>query len=398
MTTASAPAPKYRIESIDILRGLIMLIMALDHTRDFFHLVNPLSSPTNVVTTTPILFFTRWVTHFCAPNFVFLSGISAYLAGTKRTKKELSAFLIKRGLWLILVELVFVTFAITFNPSYSVLILAVIWAIGFSMILVGLLVRAPLMVLGIIGGIIVFGHDILDFVPLPKTGGGNVLMNLFFTAFGSVIPLSGTRIILDLYAVLPWTGVMLLGYVFGSLHQKSVDPLRRKKILLITGASLIVLFIVLRYLNIYGDPAPWSVQRNWGHTLISFLNTSKYPPSLLFLCMTIGPAIIALALTENLRNKITGILIVYGNVPFFYYILHLYLLRVINVVLFFALGFHTNQISDPNSISLFKPQAFGFSLGVVYLIWFLVIAALYLPCRWFSRYKKVHYQWWLSYL
>src|SRR5665213_590361 len=197
MTIASAPAPKYRIESIDILRGLIMLIMALDHTRDYLHLTSPLSSPTNVVTTTPILFFTRWVTHFCAPNFVFLSGISAYIAGTRRTKKELSAFLIKRGLWLILVELVLVTFALTFNPLYNVLVLQVIWVIGFSMILMGLLVRAPLIVFGIIGGIIVFGHNILDFVPLPKTGAGNVLMTLFFTAFGSVIPLNSTHIILD---------------------------------------------------------------------------------------------------------------------------------------------------------------------------------------------------------
>jgi uncharacterized membrane protein len=396
MTTVSAPSPKYRIESIDIVRGLIMLVMALDHTRDYFHFGAP--SPTNMAATTPILFFTRLVTHYCAPNFVFLSGVSVFLAGTRRTKSELSAFLIKRGLWLILFELVFVTFAITTNPQYNIVILQVIWVIGLSMILMALLVRAPLIVFGIIGGIIVFGHNILDFVQLPKTGTAGIFIKIFFTAFASIIPLGKTRIILDLYAVIPWMGVMFLGYVFGSLYQKSVDPQRRKRILLITGISLIALFIVLRWTNIYGDPAPWSVQRNWGHTLISFLNVSKNPPSLMYLCMTIGPALVALALTEKIHNKLTAFLTVYGNVPFFYYFLHLCLIRVVNIILFFALGFHTNQIADPKSISLFRPNNFGFNLGVVYLIWLFIILALYFPCRWYSKYKRTHYQWWLSYL
>jgi uncharacterized membrane protein len=396
MTTTSAPSPKYRIESIDTVRGLIMLVMALDHTRDYFHFGAP--SPGNMATTTPILFFTRWVTHFCAPNFVFLSGVSVFLAGTRRTKSELSAFLIKRGLWLILFELVFVSFAITTNPLYNIIILQVIWVIGFSMILMALLVRAPLIVFGIIGGIIFFGHDILDFVQLPKSGAAGVLIKMFFTAFASVIPLDKTHIILDLYAVIPWTGVMFLGYVFGSLYQNSVDPQRRKWILLVSGASLIVLFIALRWINIYGDPAPWSLQRNWGHTLISFLNVSKYPPSLLYSCMTIGPALVALALTEKVQNKLTAFLTIYGNVPFFYYFLHIYLIRAVNIILFFASGFGTSQIADPKSISLFRPNTFGFNLGIVYLIWLVIILALYFPCRWYSRYKRTHQQWWLSYL
>jgi uncharacterized membrane protein len=277
-------------------------------------------------------------------------------------------------------------------------VLQVIWVIGFSMVILGLLVRAPLWVIGLIGGLIFFGHDILDFMTLPQTGAGFVLIKLFFTAFGTVIPIGHNRMIFDLYAVIPWTGVMLLGYVFGSLYKPSFNPAQRKKILLIAGFSLIVLFVVLRFINIYGDPSPWSAQRSGVYTFLSFLNTSKYPPSLLFLCMTIGPALIVLALTEQVKNKVGAVFITYGSVPFFYYILHFYLIRIINVILFFASGYGTGQIASKGSIFLFQPPGFGYNLGVVYLIWLFVIASLYLPCRWYSRYKKTHNQWWLSYL
>src|SRR6185437_14101027 len=398
MTDQSRPLAKQRIQSVDILRGVIMLIMALDHTRDYMHHVAPGVDATNVATTTPILFFTRWITHFCAPNFVFLSGISAYLAGVRRTKSELSIFLIKRGIWLVLIEIVVMSFALTFNPFYNVIVLQVIWAIGFSMIILGLLIRAPLTVIGVLGGLIFFGHDVLDFVNLPKTGAGFVLIKMFFTAFGTVLPIGHNHLIFDLYAVIPWTGVMLLGYVFGSLYKSSFDPERRKKILLITGFSLVGLFLVLRFINVYGDPSQWSVQRNGVYTLLSFLDVSKYPPSLLFLCMTIGPALIALALTEHLKNKVTAVFITYGSVPFFYYILHFYLIRVINIILFFASGYSASQIKSGDSLFWFSPKDFGFSLAVVNLIWLFVIAALYFPCRWFSKYKKTHNQWWLSYL
>jgi len=392
------PSGKQRIQSIDILRGVIMLIMALDHTRDFFHLKGVANDPTDLATTTPILFFTRWITHFCAPNFVFLSGISAYLAGTRRTKDELSDFLVKRGIWLVIVELVILTFAFTLNPFYNGFILQVLWVIGLSMIILGLLVKAPLKVIAVIGALIFFSHDILDYLQLPKAGTEANLLNLFLTARGSVIMLNQTHFIFDLYAIIPWTGVMLLGYVFGSIYTSSFDPQRRKKILLYTGIAALGLFVVLRMFNIYGDPAPWSVQRNGVFTFLSFLNVSKYPPSLLYSFLTIGTGLIVLSLIEHVQNKVTAIFVVYGNVPFFYYVLHFYLIRLISVIVFFAQGFGTNQIVTPNEPFLFSPPHFGFNLGGVYLVWLFVIITLYFPCRWFSKYKKTHNQWWLSYL
>lgn len=400
------PSGKQRIQSIDILRGVIMLIMALDHTRDFFHIGGAASDPTNMATTTPILFFTRWITHFCAPNFVFLSGISAYLAGTRRTRAELSDFLIKRGFWLVIVEVVILTLGFTLNPFYNVIILQVLWVIGLSMIILGFLVKAPLKVIAVIGALIFFSHDILhyhkvlNFLKIPKTGIEANLFNLFFAAKGSVFPLSQSHFIFDLYAIIPWTGVMLLGYVFGSIYKSSFDPLRRRKILLYSGVGALAVFVVLRYFNLYGDPEPWSVQRNGVYTFLSFLNVSKYPPSLLYSLLTIGVGLIVLSLTENIQNKLTAIFIVYGNVPFFYYVLHFYLIRGINVIVFFLQGFGTNQIVDPTHQNpfLFSPKGFGFNLGGVYLVWLLVIFILYFPCRWFSKYKKTHNQWWLSYL
>ncbi len=392
------PVVKKRIQSIDILRGAIMLIMALDHVRDFFHNAGALSNPTNMATTTPILFFTRWITHFCAPTFVFLSGVSAYLAGIKRTPGQLSAFLIKRGLWLILVEVVILTLAFSLNPLYNVIILQVLWAIGFSMVLLGLVVRVPLPVIAILGSLIFFSHDILDYMHLPKTGTASTFDNLFFTAQGSVIVLGNNRIIFDLYAVIPWTGIMLLGYVFGSLYKPGFDQQRRKKILLYAGLLALAFFLLFRLFNIYGDPNPWTTQRNDVYTLLSFFNVSKYPPSLMYSCMTIGTSLIILSLIENIQNRFTPILIIYGNVPFFYYILHFYLIRTLSIILFFATGFKTNQIITPNSPFLFRPETFGFNLGGVYLIWLFVIIVLYFPCRWFSKYKKTHNQWWLSYL
>lgn len=397
MTTLAEPGPKQRIASIDIVRGLIMLLMAIDHTRDFF-LHNGAGNPTNMATTTPIYFFTRWVTHFCAPNFVFLSGISAYLAGRRRTPVEFRSFLLKRGLWLIVFEVVFLSFALTLNPSFNMIVLQVIWAIGFSMILLALLSRASLTVIGITGAVIFFGHDIITNLPAPKMGAGNFLVTMFFTAFGSAFPLGKTRVLLDLYAVIPWTGVMLLGYVFGQMYTSAFDPQRRKRILLITGLSMIGLFVILRYFNIYGDPAPWSPQRTPVITFLSFLNTSKYPPSLLYLCMTIGPALVALSLIENIKNKFTFLLIVYGNVPFFYYILHIYLIRLLDIVVFFLQGYSIKQIVTPNQPFNFQPPGFGFSLLGVYLMWLLIITILYFPCRWYSQYKQTHHQWWLSYL
>jgi uncharacterized membrane protein len=305
----------------------------------------------------------------------------------------------KRGLWLVLVEVVVLTFAFRLDPLYHSIILQVLWAIGCSMLILGLLVRfLPLKVIGVIGALIFFGHDILDYIKGPQSGAGFDLYKLFLTSFGTLLPLGKTHFVFDLYAIIPWTGIMMLGYVFGSLYKSGYDPQRRKQILLYTGIFALVVFITFRFMNNYGDPAPWAVQRNGVYTFMSFLNVSKYPPSLLYSCMTLGVSLIILAVTEKVANKLTAFFMIYGNVPFFYYVLHFYIIRLINVIVFFAAGFSTNQIIDPRSRFFFKPNNFGYPLWVVYLVWLVVISSLYLPCKWFSNYKKTHRQWWLSYL
>jgi uncharacterized membrane protein len=394
---SALPQTKQRVQSIDILRGIVMLIMAIDHTRDFFHITAFTDSPTNFDTTTPQLFFTRWITHFCAPAFVFLSGTSAFLAGQKKSKKELSAFLIKRGLWLVFIEVTVMTLAFTFNPLYNLLIWQVIWAIGWSMVILGLLVRTSLKIIIALGFIIVFGHDIIDFIQIPKQGTESVLMNIFFTAFGTRIQMNDTHFIFDLYAIIPWTGVMLLGYGFGIVY-KQADAIKRRKIILTLGFAVTIFFIVLRYINSYGDPSHWLIQKNGLFTFLSFLNASKYPPSLCYLSMTLGPALIVLSLTETVQNKFSKILCIYGRVPFFYYVLHFYLIHIICVILFFATGHSSKDIVDLNTPFLFRPQHFGFSLPIVYLIWLFIIVVLYKPCKWFDNYRRTHHQWWLSYL
>ncbi len=397
MTTTNQTT-KFRIESIDIVRGLVMLIMAIDHTRDLFH-GSP--EPTDLAVTTPILFFTRFITHFCAPTFVFLSGISAYLAGTRRTVSGLSAFLLKRGLWLLVVEIVFINLGASLNPLYNVLVFQVIWAIGGSMILLGLLIklRASATVIGVIGALIFFGHNIFDMVNVGAIGDTIAWQALISAAgFNRVIPLGHNHFLIIAYALLPWTGVMLLGYVFGTLYKSSYEAAKRRKTLLYTGVSLLVLFVIFRYFNIYGDPAPWSVQKTTALSIISFLNVTKYPCSLLYLSITLGVSITILSCIEGVKNKFTNIMVTYGNVPFFYYVCHWYTIQVVHVTLFFASGYTTSQIIPKNSPFLFTPPGWNFSLGTVYCIWLLVITVLYFPCRWFAKYKKTHTQWWLSYL
>lgn len=395
---ATLTATKKRIQSIDILRGAVMLIMALDHVRDFTYIHAMDQNPLDPATTTPLLFFTRWITHFCAPTFVFLSGTSAYLVGFRKSKKELSGFLIKRGLWLILIEVTVITFGLTYNPSFNFIILQVIWAIGWSMILLGLLVRTNITVIIIAGCLIFFGHNIFDYLTLPKDGVMRVVLTALFTSSGAVFPVRSNFMMGDFYAILPWTGAMLLGYATGSFFRPSVNSAKRKKLVLSIGIAVTLLFIILRAINIYGDPSHWSQQKTGMATFFSFLNTTKYPPSLIFLCMTLGPALILLALTEHVQNKFTNILAVYGRVPFFYYVIHFYLIHTICVILFFAQGHGVNEIIDPNVPFYFRPINYGFDLWVTYLVWLFVISALYLPCKWFQNYKRTYQQWWLSYI
>lgn len=387
--------PKQRIASIDILRGLVMIIMALDHTRDFFHQPAMIADPLDLSTTTPFIFLTRWITHFCAPTFVFLSGISAFLASQRKTKAEASNFLMKRGIWLILVELFIITLGITFNIFYNLIILQVIWAIGTSMFILGLLVRTSYTTIFITGLVLFFGHNIFDFYSIPTNTLG-IITGFLFTSGGNIYPVGDTHLIGDFYAVLPWTGVMLLGYAAGKWFLKDILPEKRKKLLLATGFSLIGLFIILRATGLYGNPTPWAKQETLLNNVLSFINTTKYPPSLLYLSMTLGPSCILLALLENVKAKWSKVATVYGSVPFFYYVLHFYLLHTILVILFFATG---HSMSEPYAQGIvFRPATFGYGLPVVYLIWISVVAILYLPCKWFSNYKKTHTQWWLSYL
>jgi len=399
-------ATRFRVQSIDILRGIVMVIMALDHTRDFFFKAvvegggaSVALDPTNLATTTPALFFTRWITHFCAPVFVFLAGTAAYLMRQKKSKSELSSFLIKRGFWLVLVEIFIITLGWTFNPLYNVIILQVIWAIGISMILLGLLIRLPFTLIFSIGFIIVFGHNLLDY-PSVNSGlkGGFFSDLVYFTNF-SVHNIDSNHLIIIVYAFLPWTGVMILGYCFGKLYENKIDPARRKKILLGLGTGLIILFIVLRFINGYGDPVPWSSQpRGALFTFLSFLNVNKYPPSLDFLSMTIGPAMILLALLEKAQSRVADFFKVYGRVPMFYYILHFYILHTLVVIVFLLSGYPASQIATPGNPFLFRPPDFGFNLWGVYAVWIFVVLVLYPICRKYDRYKSMHKKWWLSYL
>lgn len=385
-----------RIVSIDILRGLVMIIMALDHTRDYFHIDAMTSDPLNPDTTSGILFFTRWVTHFCAPIFVFLSGLSAYLSAQNKTAAQASSFLLKRGLWLVFVEIAIVTLGLTFNPMYNFIILQVIWAIGFSMIFLAIFSRISYKLVLVIGVIIVFGHNVFDLFSPPKDENLSIALKVFFTAFGTVLPLGNNHFVGVFYAILPWTGIMFLGYATGKWFSRDYRPTRRNRNLLNFGALALVLFVALRLLNFYGDPSPRKEYHDLSKNLLSFFNVSKYPPSLQYTSITIGVALLLLALFEDVRNKASKVLSVYGSVPFFYYIIHFYLLHTILIALFFLEGNTTAQIIQMPF--WFRPVAFGYNLWIVYGIWLTVVASLYYPCKWFKNYKETHHKWWLRYL
>jgi uncharacterized membrane protein len=385
---------KKRIDSIDILRGIIMIIMALDHVRDYFHIDAVTGNPTDMATTTAFLFFTRWITHYCAPNFVFLAGTAAFLTGQKKTKKELSVFLFKRGLFLILVDLIIFNLLLTFDPFYHTIGLAVIGVTGFSMVLLAVLVFLPLRTLFVIGLVLVAGHNYLDRFNAADIMHGNLLYG--FLHQQHITPLTNGHMIFIFYPWLPWPGVMILGYCMGSWFAKTVDAEQRKKYLLRTGIITTLAFLIIRYINVYGDLAPWAMQKNATYTVLSFFNTTKYPPSLLYLCMTIGPGLIVLAFLENAKAAWTKIVVIYGRVPMFYYLLHFFLIHFLCAVIFFANG-HSFAEADTGEM-WFRPENFGYPLWAVYLIWISVVAFFYPLCKWYSKYKATHDYWWLSYL
>jgi len=393
---AAISAP--RVYSIDVLRGAVMIIMALDHVRDFFHYTASLDSPTNLQTTTPILFFTRWITHFCAPTFVFLSGISAYLMGKKKTTRQLSTFLLKRGMWLILVEFLVITLAWTFNPFYNLLILQVIWAIGISMIILGCLVWLPPNLILLAGLLIIGLHNLLDYAEISQHGQVNRLWVIAHQGNFRLWKLFPGHSALIVYAFLPWTGIMLTGFGLGRIFTAAYSSALRRRTLFGLGSAFIVSFIVLRFINHYGDPFAWSSQRSPFYTFLSFINLTKYPPSLDYIFMTLGVATLILGLLDRLSRDAFSFISVFGRVPFFYYVLHLYLIHTIAVLVFFIQGYPTKDIPPQHSPFLFRPDYFGFHLAGVYLIWVMVILILYPLCKKYDSYKKTHKQWWLSYL
>ncbi|HEY0677582.1 MAG TPA: heparan-alpha-glucosaminide N-acetyltransferase domain-containing protein, partial [Chitinophagaceae bacterium] len=388
----SLPLTRNRIQSIDILRGLIMVIMAIDHVRDFFHSQAMVQDPLNPETTTPVLYFTRWITHLCAPLFVFLSGTSAFLVGQRKSKGELSRFLITRGLWLILIEVTIVTFGMAFDPEFRFIILGVIWAIGISMVLLGILIWLPFTVILTLGIIIVFGHNILDL-----KGAASIQQNSPFIGFShrpTFIPLGGDRLLMSLYPFLPWTGIMMLGYCIGKWFVPSVDAVVRRKRLLVLGSGLIIMFFILRAVNAYGDPLPWKSYGNAVGTFMSFMNVQKYPPSLLFASITIGIGMLLLVLFETKTNRLTSILNIYGRVPLFYFVVHFYVIHLLTIAAFYIAGYTDSQIRTPNFFILFRPPEFGYPLWAVYLIWFALVVMLYPLCKWYNNYKSTHRQWW----
>jgi uncharacterized membrane protein len=385
-----------RINSIDLLRGFIMIVMALDHTRDFFHTTAWTDDPLNLATTTPILYFTRWITHLCAPNFVFLAGISVYFQSLRKTKKELSVFLFKRGLWLIFIEITIVNFAFGFDFHFSLFGLQVIWAIGISMIILGFLIWLPYTAIFIIGLIIVFGHNLLDYYEAGLTQQPAWWYSLLHIQ--GIYKISETRSLLIFYPFLPWSGLMMLGYCFGKLFLK-FEGNKRKKMLILLGCTVLLFFVVLRYTNTYGDPVKWSTQKNDLYTFLSFMKVQKYPPSLLYMCATVGIALLFLAFAGNANNRLSRFITVYGRVPFLYYVLHFYLIHFISMIFFFARGHSAAEgIYYGKELPNFIIAGEGVSLGYVYLIWICIVLALYPVCKWFSEYKRTHKDWWLSYL
>jgi len=403
------PSPRQRVDSIDLLRGIVMVIMMLDHTRDFVHNAALAFDPTDLSRTNVALFLTRWVTHFCAPVFVFLAGTGAYLQWARgKSKKQLSWFLVTRGLWLIVLEVTVIKFGITFNPDYRFVgFFQVIWVIGVSMIILAGLIYLPKSVIAVFGLLMIALHNLFDGIRVvgfrgptqPMPGLGTRLWILLHQPFDG-FPILGwpSPVVFVIYPLIPWIGVMALGYVFGALYRGHPQP--RKRLLVIIGSSAILLFVIIRAINIYGDPSEWSSQKNILYTVLSFVNTTKYPPSLLFLLMTLGPAILALAFFESdaPRSWIRNFFVTFGRVPLFFYLLQWYTAHLISLLLHFAFGKPTSFLFQAPLNFGPPPQGIGFNLGVVYLSWIAGVMLLYPLCKWFAGVKARRKDWWLSYL
>jgi uncharacterized membrane protein len=384
-----------RLESVDVLRGIVMILMALDHVRDY---LSPGVSPTNLEQTTVALFFTRWVTHLCAPVFFLLTGTGAYLALRRRTKRELSRFLFTRGLWLIFLEIVVLRcFALQFNFDYRLTMLVVIWALGWAMIVLAGLVFLPAAVVIGFAAILILGHNSLDSVQAESFGAFAPLWKILHVP--GVIVANPRYMVFVAYPLIPWVGVTAMGYALGAIYGWA--PERRRKFLLRLGIGLVAAFVVLRAVNAYGDPVPWSHQKSAVFTVLSFLNTTKYPPSLLFLLMTLGPAMLLLWAFDQRTPRWLRPAVVFGRVPLLYYFLHLFLTHVVAIAFCYARYGQVHWMFEspgPAQYPMTSPPGWGYGLGVTYLVWVLIVVALYPVCRWFAGVRQRHKDPWLSYV
>jgi len=390
------PAPaRARIESVDLLRGVIMVLMALDHTRDYF---GAPVNPTDIATTTVALFFTRWVTHFCAPVFFLLTGTGACLALRRRSVAGLSRFLLTRGLWLIFLELVVVRcLGWQFNFDYHLTAVTVLWALGWAMIVLSALVWLPASVVGIVGAVIIVTHNLFDGVQASSLGAFGPLWTALHAP--GVLWTDGTHTVFAAYVLIPWVGVTAVGYSLGQVYRW--EPERRRRFLVRMGIAAVVAFIALRAVNIYGDPSRWAHQRSALFTALSFINTTKYPPSLLYLLMTLGPALLFLRAVDGRTPSALQPALVFGKVPMFYYVLHIVLVHLIAVGVCVARYGSAHWMFESPSIDKYpitQPPGWPVPLPVVWLIWVCVVVLLYPVCRWFAGVKRRRTDWWLSYL
>ena len=394
-TTGADAASPARVESIDLVRGLIIILMALDHVRDFFG--DLAVQPTNLAVTTAPLFFTRWITHLCAPVFFLLTGTGAYLTLRRMSKRRLSRFLLARGVWLIALEVVVMRLALQFNFDYRVTVLVVLWCLGWAMITLAGLVWLPAWAIAAFGVVMVAGHNLLDGVQASAFGALGPLWSILHSP--GVILDNRRSIVLVAYVLIPWVGVTALGYVLGRAYRWGVE--RRRALLLGLGIGLSIGFVVLRFANVYGDPVAWSWQESPLWTLMSFLNATKYPPSLLFLLMTLGPALLLLCVFENGASRLLSPALIIGKVPLFFYILHFFLIHLLAVAAsYLRYGDAAGLFQSPDlaHYPFTQPPGWPAPLPVVYLLWALVVLALYPLCRWYAGVKRRRRAWWLSYL
>jgi len=390
------PAYKARVHSIDLLRGAVMIIMALDHVRDYFHEPAFHYDPTDLSKTSAAIFFTRFITHFCAPTFMLLSGTSAYLVGERKGKKALSIFLLTRGLWLVFLELTVVNFGWFFDVSYANTGTLVIWALGMSMIFLAGLIYLPRTVLAALSLVMIFGHNLLDGIQV--TSDLKYIWSIFHQA--QVFPFKNITWF-SLYPLIPWIGVMAIGYCLGSWYSPAFDAAKRRKLLMQIGVACVVLFVALRFTNWYGDAVLWNEQSSLSFTILSFLNVSKYPPSLLYLLATLGPVLIVLSFTEKSNGWLSKQVQIIGRVPMFYYLVHIYLVHLAAMVaaaLTPGLSWHNMILSSWVSFTPELQNGYGLNLIGTYAVWMGLVAVLYFLCKWYDKYKRSHKHWWLSYL